>query len=171
MVEQTPHHSPRQVKKVQFTKEPILERTISPDSAQQGDTVLSQLGRSVIQGVEIIDIKQGTGLTARNGWRVYIHLVGKLPDGTIFDDSTGFEPFTFILGAGEVIKGLEVGIEGMRVGGERWLNIPPAMCYGDDNYLSGMPEDTNWEYNSMILPLKYSLKWPLLILLPNSANS
>ena len=37
------------------------------------------------------------------------------------------------------------------VGGERWLNIPPAMCYGDENYLSGMPEGTNWQYNSMII--------------------
>lgn len=115
------------------------------------------LGRRVVEGVEIIDIKEGTGLPARNGWRVYIHYVGKLPDGTIFDDSTGCKPYTFILGAGEVIKGWEVGMEGMRVGGERWLNIPPAMCYGDENYLSGMPEDTNWQYNSMFHSFKYSL--------------
>jgi len=109
--EQTAHNNPRRVKKVRFTKE--LEPTVPPDSAKQCDTVLGQLGRRVIQGVEIIDIKEGTGLTARNGWRVCIQHVGKLPDGTIFNDSTGGKPYTFIMGAGEVIKGWEVGMEGM----------------------------------------------------------
>jgi FKBP-type peptidyl-prolyl cis-trans isomerase len=76
------------------------------------------------------DIKVGTGAEARSGQRVRVHYTGKLTNGTTFDSSVGKQPFTFNLGAGEVIKGWDLGVAGMKVGGRRKLTIPPELAYG-----------------------------------------
>jgi FKBP-type peptidyl-prolyl cis-trans isomerase len=80
----------------------------------------------------ITDIKVGEGAEARAGLQVRVHYTGKLQDGSVFDTSYDRgEPFVFTLGARQVIEGWEKGIEGMRVGGQRMLIIPPEMAYGD----------------------------------------
>ncbi|HEY5802831.1 MAG TPA: FKBP-type peptidyl-prolyl cis-trans isomerase [Lysobacter sp.] len=87
---------------------------------------------------ETIDQKVGTGAVARSGQDVVVHYTGwnyeqKAADGrgTKFDSSRDRnEPFTFLLGAGRVIRGWDEGVAGMRVGGRRVLRIPPAYGYG-----------------------------------------
>jgi peptidylprolyl isomerase/FKBP-type peptidyl-prolyl cis-trans isomerase FkpA len=81
-------------------------------------------------GVQIVDLRPGNGPAAQSGQRVRVHYTGKLTNGSTFDSSVGKQPFTFTLGAGEVISGWDQGVAGMKVGGKRRLTIPPAMAYG-----------------------------------------
>ena len=75
--------------------------------------------------------KEGTGDRAEIGMSVSVHYTGKLEDGTVFDSSIPRgQPFTFTLGAGQVIKGWDLGVEGMTVGEKRNLVIPPHLGYG-----------------------------------------
>ena len=79
-----------------------------------------------------MDLVVGTGAVAEPGSLVAVHYTGKLPDDTVFDSSLERgEPFQFPLGAGMVIDGWEEGIAGMKVGGKRFLIIPPDLAYGD----------------------------------------
>lgn len=81
-------------------------------------------------GLQYQDEKVGTGAKARNGSKVSVHYTGKLKDGTIFDSSTGKDPYTLTLGKKEVIAGWEEGLLGMKVGGKRKLIIPAELAYG-----------------------------------------
>ncbi len=75
----------------------------------------------------------GTGAEAKAGDSVIVHYVGTLTDGTMFDASRnrGDQGFTFVLGAGQVIKGWDQGVAGMKVGGKRKLTIPSDLAYGN----------------------------------------
>src|SRR4051795_3945678 len=80
---------------------------------------------------EIVDIRAGTGVECKAGDSVTVHYTGTLEDGTKFDSSRDRgQPFSFPLGAGRVIKGWDVGVAGMKVGGKRKLIIPPEEGYG-----------------------------------------
>jgi FKBP-type peptidyl-prolyl cis-trans isomerase len=76
------------------------------------------------------DLAPGLGSTANRGDRVRIHYVGYLSDGTVVDSSLGREAITFELGSGEVIRGWNEGILGMKVGGRRKLVVRPGLGYG-----------------------------------------
>ena len=84
-------------------------------------------------GLVIEDIIEGDGKEANDYNKVVVNYTGKLEDGSIFDSSLspGKEPFTFTLGVGSVIKGWDMGVKGMKVGGKRKLTIPPELGYGD----------------------------------------
>jgi len=73
---------------------------------------------------------QDTKLT-KKGDRITVHYKGTLTNGKEFDSSYTKQPFTFTLGSGEVIKGWDEGIAGMKVGGKRKLIIPPDLAYGN----------------------------------------
>lgn len=82
-------------------------------------------------GLQQRDVVVGDGAEARAGKGVTVHYTGWLTDGTKFDSSRDRnEPFKFPLGGGRVIAGWDNGVEGMRVGGQRRLVIPPALGYG-----------------------------------------
>lgn len=82
-------------------------------------------------GLEIENIKDGDGAEAAAGQRVSVHYTGTLTDGTKFDSSRDRgQPFQFTLGVGQVIKGCDEGVAGMKVGGQRKLTIPPELGYG-----------------------------------------
>ncbi len=84
-------------------------------------------------GLQIQEITPGAGTaTAKSGDRVRVHYAGTLVDGTEFDSSRKRgDPITFTLGSGQVIRGWDLGITGMRVGQRRTLTIPPGLAYGD----------------------------------------
>jgi FKBP-type peptidyl-prolyl cis-trans isomerase len=88
-----------------------------------------------IQGMKVEILKEGTGVEAKNGDKVTVHYVGTLEDGTKFDSSIDRgTPFSFKLGAGEVITGWDLGVLGMKVGEKRKLTIPYDLAYGENGY-------------------------------------
>ena len=82
--------------------------------------------------LELEDLQVGEGIEVANGDQVTVHYTGWLIDGTKFDSSLDRgKPFTFELGARQVIQGWDRGVRGMQVGGIRKLTIPPELAYGD----------------------------------------
>lgn len=86
---------------------------------------------SPAEDVKSIDVVLGKGAVANKGDVVTVNYRGNLLDGTVFDATKGKPPFAFVLGKGEVIKGWDQGVLGMKVGGRRVLSIPPDLGYGD----------------------------------------
>jgi len=86
--------------------------------------------------LKINDVTVGTGAIAQNGDDVTVNYTGTFDNGTVFDSSLkpGRTPFSFTLGAGAVIKGWDLGVLGMRVGGKRELVVPPDLGYGPSAY-------------------------------------
>jgi FKBP-type peptidyl-prolyl cis-trans isomerase FkpA len=85
-------------------------------------------------GLEVEDLKAGDGAVATAGKAVTVHYTGWLLNGKKFDSSYDHDPpapINFVLGTGRVIKGWDMGLEGMRVGGKRKLTIPPPLAYGE----------------------------------------
>jgi FKBP-type peptidyl-prolyl cis-trans isomerase len=81
--------------------------------------------------LEITDLVVGQGAEAKSGQKVTVHYTGTLENGTKFDSSLDrHKPFQFQLGVGQVIKGWDEGVKGMKVGGKRKLIIPAEMGYG-----------------------------------------
>jgi FKBP-type peptidyl-prolyl cis-trans isomerase len=84
-----------------------------------------------VPGLFVQDLAVGAGLTSSNGRNLTMHYTGWLANGSKFDSSRDANrPFDFTLGAGMVIRGWDIGVEGMRVGGRRRLVIAPALGYG-----------------------------------------
>ena len=85
--------------------------------------------------LQMKDVIVGTGSEAVSGKRLTVHYTGMFTDGKVFDSSLERnEPFPFTLGAGQVIKGWDVGLVGMKVGGRRILIIPSDYGYGSNDY-------------------------------------
>lgn len=89
----------------------------------------------------------GTGAVAVAGDTVTVNYVGALTNGTVFDASASHKEttngFTFTLGAGQVIKGWDQGVAGMKVGGKRTLVIPAALAYGAQSPAPSIPENSD----------------------------
>lgn len=83
------------------------------------------------QGLKIEELKKGQGPSATKGKIVALHYTGYLPDGSAFDTTRNRQPLQFQLGEGTVLKGWDLGVEGMKVGGQRRLTVAPALAFGD----------------------------------------
>ncbi|MGC8666529.1 MAG: FKBP-type peptidyl-prolyl cis-trans isomerase [Chthonomonadales bacterium] len=82
-------------------------------------------------GLEWEDISEGEGPGIEPGQTAIVHYEGRFPDGRVFDSSRRRgRPFRFVLGAGQVIKGWDLGIAGMKAGGSRRLTLSPEFAYG-----------------------------------------
>jgi len=82
-------------------------------------------------GLKYVDLQEGQGAEARSGQTVSVHYTGWLENGTKFDSSHDRrDPFSFKLGAGQVIRGWDEGVAGMKIGGKRKLTIPADLGYG-----------------------------------------
>ena len=92
-------------------------------------------------GLKYEEIECGDGAEAKQGDTITVHYTGTLEDGSEFDSSVGGQPFIFVLGAGEVIQGWDLGFEGMKVGGKRKLTIPSDLGYGPEG-VPGIPPDS-----------------------------
>jgi len=82
-------------------------------------------------GLKYVDVKVGSGASPVKGKQVKVHYTGTLENGKKFDSSVDRnEPFTFVIGVGQVIAGWDEGVMGMKVGGKRKLIIPSKLGYG-----------------------------------------
>ncbi|HEX4605152.1 MAG TPA: FKBP-type peptidyl-prolyl cis-trans isomerase [Candidatus Angelobacter sp.] len=100
-------------------------------------------------------MKAGSGAVAGAGKTVKVHYTGWLLDGKEFDSSVGSgEPIEFELGTGQVIKGWDQGIVGMKVGGKRQLRIPPALGYGSRGAGSAIPPNSTLIFDVELVGVK-----------------
>lgn len=101
------------------------------------------------------DTVVGTGAEAVPGKSVTVNYVGMLPDGKVFDASASHgQPFTFNLGGGQVIKGWDQGVVGMKVGGKRRLIIPADLAYGNQAVGGVIPANATLVFDIELLDVK-----------------
>lgn len=131
------------------TKKPATPNTNSP-------TKVVGNGVRTPSGLVYWDIRVGTGEAAKEGSHVRVHYTGWLTNGKKFDSSVDAgTPFDFTIGNGEVIKGWEEGVTGMRVGGKRQLRIPPALGYGTEGTPGGpIPPNANLIFDVQLLQVQ-----------------
>jgi peptidylprolyl isomerase/FKBP-type peptidyl-prolyl cis-trans isomerase FkpA len=118
-------------------------------------TAAEQAQSQIMQNLKIEDVVVGTGAEAKNGDTVTVNYTGTLDDGTKFDSSLnpGRTSFSFVLGAGQVIKGWDLGVLGMKVGGKRTLVIPPELGYGAAGYSSVIPPNATLHFAVELLSI------------------
>jgi peptidylprolyl isomerase len=105
--------------------------------------------------LQIEDLVVGTGAEPVQGQTVVVHYTGTLIDGQKFDSSVDRgRPFEFPLGRGRVIRGWDVGVATMRVGGKRRLTIPPHMAYGEAGYPGAIPPNATLIFEVELLELR-----------------
>ena len=115
---------------------------------------LEQSTRSAT-GLYVRELAEGSGAAAAAGDTVVVHYTGWLPDGTQFDSSRDRgEPFEIPLGAGVVIPGWDEGLQGMRVGGQRQLVIPPALAYGSRGAGNAVPPNATLVFEVELLEVR-----------------
>lgn len=104
--------------------------------------------------LEIKDDVVGTGKEAKSGDSVKVHYTGTLMNGKQFDSSRGKDPFEFKIGAGQVIKGWDQGVVGMKVGGKRKLTIPSELGYGASGSGDKIPPNAGLKFDVELLEVK-----------------
>lgn len=106
-------------------------------------------------GLQIEDLREGTGDEAKPGQRVTVHYVGTLTNGSKFDSSRDRgQGFTFALGGRQVIRGWDEGVAGMKVGGLRKLTIPPDLGYGNRGFPPVIPPNSTLVFEVELLEVR-----------------
>lgn len=130
------------------------ENPFSTDYKKEADAKKKELEKKMSEEKVVIkDIKIGTGAEAKAGNAVTVHYKGWLDGGKVFDESKK-EPFTFNLGAGNVIPGWDTGVVGMKVGGKRELTIPSSWGYGEAGAPPVIPGNATLHFEVQLLAVK-----------------
>ncbi|WP_082723358.1 FKBP-type peptidyl-prolyl cis-trans isomerase [Lysobacter capsici] len=128
-------------------------------AAQEEQAAAPKVFSGRIAQFQTIDERPGTGAVAQSGQEVIVQYTGWFYDekaankrGSKFDSSYDHgKPFSFLLGAGRVIRGWDDGVAGMRVGGKRVLMVPPDMAYGRDGVGGVIPPDASLVFEVELL--------------------
>lgn len=106
-------------------------------------------------GLKYIDLKIGEGPAPVIGQKVTVHYTGTFIDGRKFDSSLDRgEPFTFVIGIGQVIQGWDEGVASMKVGGKRKLRIPSRLAYGARGAGEVIPPNTDLFFDVELLEVQ-----------------
>jgi FKBP-type peptidyl-prolyl cis-trans isomerase len=133
----------------------IAQSTTAHKPTASGPTKVTGDPVKTPSGLEYWDIKAGTGAEAKSSQHVKVHYTGWLTNGKKFDSSVGTgKPFEFMLGAGQVIKGWDEGVVGMKVGGKRQLRIPPQLAYGAAGYPGAIPPNATLIFDVQLVDVK-----------------
>jgi len=134
----------------------LLGLMVFAESQSGGPPPVSGKPVRTADGLKYWDVKVGTGATATAGHKVKVHYTGWLTNGKKFDSSVDRkEPFEFQLGGGQVIKGWDEGVAGMKVGGKRRLEIPPELGYGNHSVGGGLiPPNSTLLFDVELLDVK-----------------
>jgi FKBP-type peptidyl-prolyl cis-trans isomerase len=112
-----------------------------------------------IEGINITVLQEGAGSEAKAGDTVAMNYTGKFADGTSFDSNVDpkfnhVQPFVFTLGAGQVIKGWDLGIAGMKPGEKRVLEIAPELAYGSNGVGGVIPPNSTLTFEVELLAIR-----------------
>jgi FKBP-type peptidyl-prolyl cis-trans isomerase len=123
------------------------ENANSLPTEQLGQEENKNMENTQENGVKITILKEGTGAVAKSGDTVAMNYTGTLANGTAFDSNVDqkfqhVEPFVFTIGGGQVIKGWDVGIAGMKIGEKRKLELTPEFAYGENGYPGVIPPNS-----------------------------
>lgn len=125
------------------------DATSGPVDVKVGETVTTATG--LIYVAHVI----GDGAAPTAGKQVTVHYTGTLTDGTKFDSSVDRgQPFSFVIGVGQVIKGWDEGVMLMKVGGQWTLTIPPHLAYGDREIPGAIPAGSTLIFDVELLAVE-----------------
>ena len=128
-------------------------------STQEEQEQQTNIMENTTDGVKIVILKEGTGKVSKIGDTVDMNYTGTLLDGTVFDSNVDpkfnhVEPFTFTIGAGQVIKGWDVGVEGMQEGEKRTLELAPEFAYGATGAGGVIPPNATLKFEVELVAIK-----------------
>jgi FKBP-type peptidyl-prolyl cis-trans isomerase len=143
----------------------VRKLVIPPDLGYKDQTVGAGVippNSTLIFLIELIDIPRvkiedkvvGTGAEAIDGATVVVSYTGWLADGAQFDSTANRGPFDFVMGSNMVIPGLNAGMRGMKVGGQRTMTIPPGLAYGIQGARDAVPPNTTLVFDVELLEVK-----------------
>jgi len=106
-------------------------------------------------GLEVQEMTPGTGADAKSGQKVSVHYTGWLTNGKKFDSSRDRgQPIQFPLGRGQVIRGWDEGLTGMKKGGHRKLTIPPPLAYGPEGHPPVIPPNSTLIFDVEMMDIR-----------------
>ncbi|KAG9033476.1 peptidylprolyl isomerase fpr4 [Tulasnella sp. JGI-2019a] len=130
-------------------KEKETEKKSEEKKKKGGKGIVTTLPSGVTVDVRTV----GNGPVTKKGQSLQMRYIGKLTNGTVFDKNTSGKPFSFTLGKGEVIKGWDEGLVGLKVGSEAIITCPPAAAYGSKKQ-DGIPANSTLRFEVKVLSVK-----------------